>query len=77
MQGVYNNYKAVYSPSSSSIVTITSPESLTVTLAGSDDESIIRLKVSLLSDTSSFIIATSNETLVSPGVNVTLYGTEP
>ena len=68
----YNNL-----PSSSTIDTVASPGSPRVTRGGSVDESIEILKSSVFSNTSSSIIGTSNEALVCPAGNVTLYGPEP
>ena len=44
---------------------------------GSEDGSIVSVKVSLASDIVSLIIGISNGTVVVPAGNVTLYGPDP
>jgi len=65
-----------YIPSSSSIDTVAAPGLPRVTPPGSDDGSIVIVKSSLVSNTSSSFIGMLNGTLVCPAVNETLYGPE-
>ena len=65
-----------YSLSLSTIFTTVWLGSLTIILSGSEDWLMVRVKFSLISASLSSVIATSNETLVSPAVNVMLYGPE-
>ena len=65
-----------YSPSSSSIVTVAWLGSLTLALSGSEELSIAKIKLSLLSDTLSLIIRILNGTLVISGSNMIEYSPE-
>ena len=47
------------------------------TLAGSEDNVIVRLKFSMPSDILSSIIEIASEILVNPAGNVTVYGPQP
>ena len=63
-----------YLPSSSTIITLVLPVSPTITSLGSDVGSIEILKYAFPVYTLLSYIATSNEALVVPAMNVTLYG---
>ena len=63
-------------PSSSTIVTIALPGLPMLTLLGSEDELITSIKFLLPLNILSSLIGISNEILVSPAANVTLYGPE-
>ena len=56
--------------------TVALPGLLRVTPSGSEDVTIMRVKSSLVSSTSSLTTAMLNEALVCLAVNVTLYGPE-
>ena len=49
---------------------------LMITRSGTELDIMLRLNVSLLSNVSSLVILTSNETLAFPAGNITLYGPE-
>ena len=66
----------LYLQSLSTIVIVALPGLPRVTLSGSEDESIVRVKSSLPSNILSSVIGTSNGTLVTPAGNVTAYGPE-
>lgn len=65
-----------YSPSSSIIVTVEWLGLPISILSGSENESITRVKFSLLSDILSLVIGTLNEAAVTPALNMTKYGPE-
>ena len=60
----------------STMVTVALPGLPRVTLSGSEDESIVRVKSSLPSNRLSSVIGTLNGALVTPAGNVTAYGPE-
>ena len=62
--------------SSSTISIVALPTAPTLQSAGSEDGSIVMVKVSLPSNILSSFIGTLNEALVSPARNVTVYGPE-
>ena len=64
-----------YLQSSSNMVTVAWLGSDTI-LSGSDDELIVRWKISSFSNSSLSIILISNETLVSPAGMVIVYGSK-
>ena len=76
----YFEYYIVYYksclPSLSTIVTVVLPGSATPTLLGSEDESIVRVKVSFPSHIISSLMGTLNDILVTSAGNVTVYGPE-
>ena len=59
-------------PPSFTIVTVAWSILPSVTFVGSEFSIIVRLKVSIISNTVSLIIVTLNDTLVTPAGNVTL-----
>ena len=67
----------VYSPSSSTIITSAWSWLSTVTLLGSEGGSMAIVKFLLLSDRLLSNIGISNEALVIPAENSTIYGVEP
>ena len=58
------------------MVTVAWPGLPTLTPLGSEDDSIVIIKFSSLSNISSSVIGISNGTLVSPAGNMTVYGPE-
>ena len=66
-----------YLPSSFTIVTVAELESPTITLLGSEDELMVRVKFSLSSIVVSLAIITLKVTRVCPAINMTVYGPEP
>ena len=57
--------------------TVALPESLTTTSPSGEDDLMVRVRSSFPSHISSLFIGTLTEALVTPAVNVTVYGPEP
>ena len=56
------------------MITLGCPRSATLTYVGSEEWSMLSVKLSFLSDTLSLTIITEKEALVAPASNRTIYG---